>query len=372
MEPWRGPITQHMRLPSKLKTVLQRAPKNARSNRWWIIWGGRVYFRYDHLDIQVTGDLPVHVINWLKSSQKYALLTTRLNNSMLRPEASAIFLTELGMFGNMCRRLANAISLSSAISTNSVIAPREVIFHQEIFRSGIHEIADTRRLWLGSEPTRSANAIKALFVGDMFSSQGWDPYLKKHHIDEAWRTLNATLRGDSERIPFGPETLAIHLRGGDVFGPRKPRGYGQPPLAYYELVLRSAPWKEVVLVHQDESNPVLAGIRDLCTLLDVEVINQSRTVLEDITTLLRAQTIVAGRGTFVPAIANLSKYCKTVFFFEDKCNLIPKRSGIQLVRVADIDKNYKRALLSNNWQNTLEQRQMMMTYPLSSLTIEEN
>jgi len=115
---------------------------------------------------------------------------------------------------------------------------------------------------------------------------------------------------------------------------------------------------------------VLPGIRDLCAKLNIEVRNQSGTVLEDVGTLMRAESIVAGRGTFVPAVANLSRYCTTVFFFEDKCNLIPKRSGIRLVRVADLEKNYKVAILSNNWQNTPEQREMMTSYPLSSLVME--
>ena len=116
---------------------------------------------------------------------------------------------------------------------------------------------------------------------------------------------------------------------------------------------------------------MLPGIRDLCRKLKIEVKTQSGTVLEDIGTLLRAESIVAGRGTFVPAIANLSRYCTTVFFFEDKCNLIPRRSGIRLIRVADLEKNYKDAILSNNWQNTLEQREMMTSYPLSSLVMED-
>ena len=359
-----------MRVVTKLKTLLQRAPKNARSNRFWIFWGGNLYFRSNNLDVQIPHNCPLHVRNWVSSVQKYVLVTERLKRSPLAPEKSAIFLTELGMFGNMCRRLANGLSLASAIECGSVIVPKEVIFHQGIFTEGTHEVTNGRTLWLGSAPSRKTNGLTALFVGDMFSSQGWDSTSSDHHVNEAWRTLNDALMGDSERTPFAPETLAIHLRGGDVFGPRKPRAYGQPPLAYYELVLRSSPWKEVVLVHQDESNPVLPGIRDLCAKLNIEVRNQSGTALEDIGTLLRAQSIVAGRGTFVPAIANLSRYCKTVFFFEDKCNLIPRRSGIQLSRVVDRDKSYKDAILSNNLQNTPPQREMMTSYPMSSLVME--
>lgn len=329
-----------------------------------------MYFRSNKLDIQFSETWPVHVRNWVTSVPRYALLTEILKNSPITSGKSAIFLTELGMFGNMCRRLANALSRGSAIDIGSVIVPKEVVFHKEIFSPGTHTIANMRNLWLGSAPSRKTNDVAAMFVGDMFGSQGWDASSNNHDADFAWQTLNDTLMGDSEQIPFGPETLAIHLRGGDVFGPRKPRAYGQPPLSYYELVLRSATWKEVVLVHQDESNPVLPGIRGLCGKLNIELRLQSGTVLEDIGTLLRAESIVAGRGTFVPAVANLSRYCTTVFFFEDKCNLIPRRSGIRLIKVTDRDKHYKDAILTNNWQNTPEQREMMTSYPLSSLVME--
>lgn len=331
-----------------------------------------MYFRSNNLDIRFSETWPIQVRNWVTSAPKYVLLAEILKNSPPTPEKSAIFLTELGMFGNMCRRLANGLTLASAIKSGSVIVPKEVIIHRGIFRRGTHETTGTRTLWFGTAPSRESNNVSALIAGDMFGSQGWETTVDRHEVDEAWRTLENLLIENSRRTPFGPETLAIHVRGGDVFGTRKPRAYGQPPLSYYEVVLGSAKWKEVVIVHQDEGNPVLPGIRDLCRKLNIEVRNQSGTALEDIRTLMRAECIVAGRGTFVPAVANLSRHCTTVFFFEDKCNPVPRRSNIRLIRVTDLEKKYKEAILSNNWQNTPEQREMMTSYPLSSLAVEEN
>lgn len=363
---------RQMKLGIKLRTLLIRAPKNVRSNRLWVFWGGKLYLRSPSAHLQIPPSTPPEIRDWVIGAKKYVLFSQRLKSSPFSLESSAVVLTELGMFGNMCRRLANGLSLVSALGSSSIAVPSDVIFHEGIFRSGSHEIGQNQRLWFGAAPTSRSNKIVSLLVGDMFHSHEFDKPSTVQHVNLAWETLNNLLLGTSKSEPFDSRTLAVHLRGGDVFGPRKPQAYGQPPLAFYEFVLRHSNWKSVVIVHQDHSNPVLPEIQELCRKLNLKFELQSGSVVEDIAALLKAETVVAGRGTFIPAVANLSRHCRRVFYFEDKCNLVPRRTGIELIRVSDQEKTYKEAILSNNWQNTPEQRELMMSYPLSSLVIESS
>ena len=357
-------------LSTKLRTLVRRAPKNARSNRWWILWGGKLYFRSRDVEVSIPEAAPPGIQNWVVRARKYVSLRESWKGSPIFPQSSALLLTELGMFGNMSRRLGSALSIGSAIGCGAVAVPQEVIFHREIFCEGVHGTGFAGKFWFGVAPDKRNNSIKALLVGDTFSASGLDAASIHEDIDQAWTTLHGLLSQGQGKQRVESKALAIHLRGGDVFGSRKPKAYGQPPLAFYEFVLRQSNWRSVVIVHQDHSNPVLPEIQELCRKLNLEFKLQSGPVVEDIAALLKAETIVAGRGTFIPAVANLSRHCRRVFYFEDKCNLVPRRTGIELIRVSDQEKTYKEAILSNNWQNTPEQRDLMVSYPMSSLVIE--
>ena len=84
-----------------------------------------------------------------------------------------------------------------------------------------------------------------------------------------------------------------------------------------------------------------------------------------------AHTLVAGRGTFLPAIVGLSPHVKRVYFFEDKFSLQPPRNGFDIYRVVDGTGDYKKSVLAGNWENRADQRAMMTSYPVSHLVLEK-
>ena len=108
----------------------------------------------------------------------------------------------------------------------------------------------------------------------------------------------------------------------------------------------------------------------LCTELGLPVTEQSGTIQQDLSVLLGAKHRVAARGTFGPAIAGLSERCGEVFYFENKCAMVPLRHGIHFVRVVDRKQRFTASVLLGNWQNTAEQRELMLTYPLRHVCFE--
>ena len=182
--------------------------------------------------------------------------------------------------------------------------------------------------------------------------------------------MRGLLQGLEPTLDPGKQWLTIHLRSGDVFGSRNASGYGQPPLAFYRLVIQAKDWGGVTLVYQDTSNPVVLELEKFCKAQGFRVILQTGTILEDLRVLLGAKNLVAGRGTFIPGIAGLSSECRRIYFFEDKCNMVPQKSGIEFIKVIDKGQVYRVEVLSNNWNNTPQQRQLMIEYPISSLEIQ--
>jgi hypothetical protein len=353
----------------RVRIFVERIPKNLLSNRLWIIWGTTLYI-YSHRPRVVLADsqnLPT--TRWFDEARHYIRWTHYLRRANFPASETGIFFTELGMFGNMSRRLANGASVALAQGIGGLVAPRKMIFHGDIFREGIHLLGPSTKLYLGDEPSRVSNTLQVLVHGELLRNRNFEAELQPS-VDAAWEALHDILLIDDHETSPVDQHLVIHIRGGDVFGPRKPRTYGQPPLSFYHRVLREKEWTAVTIVHQDLHNPVVEPLLDLCSQLDIPVTNQMGSILEDVRALLSGHTLVAGRGTFIPAVVGLSRVCSRVYFFEDKCNLVPRRSGITMVRVVDRDKTFTSSLLSQNWANTPEQRALMLEYPMSSLVIE--
>lgn len=356
-------------LSERVRIFVKRIPKNIASNRLWILWGGTIYLHSPRPRVALPPSQNRSATVWFDEARHYVRWGSYLRRSSFPASSSGIFFTELGMFGNMSRRLANGGSLALALSIGGLVAPRKIIFHGDIFREGIHRLGPSTKLYLGEEPSRVSNTLLVLVHGELLG----DRNLEAEHqpsVDAAWEALHGILLiNDNENPPAG-DHLVIHIRGGDVFGPRKPRAYGQPPLSFYQWVLNEKEWTAVTIVHQDLLNPVVEPLLALCSRLNIPATDQMGSIMEDIRALISGHTLVAGRGTFIPAIAGLSRVCSRVYFFEDKCNLVPRRSGIAMVRVIDRDKIFTSSLLSHNWANTPEQRALMLEYPVSSLVIE--
>jgi hypothetical protein len=145
--------------------------------------------------------------------------------------------------------------------------------------------------------------------------------------------------------------------------PESRRDMTNRPFPTTQLILESQKWERVHLVYHDMSNPVVPLIMDYCRAHKLLLETQSSDLPTDLTTLLGAENLVAGRGSFIPAVVGLSPHCKNVFYFEDKTNVIPSVSGINVFQVRDATGDYRSHVLSNNWENSSEQRQLMTTYP---------
>lgn len=355
----------------RLKTSFIRLPKNLRSNRLWILWGGVLYIRTRSFPHIIGDRFESLEIEWSPSVRFYRRPLINFSRKEA-PRKLGLLVTEMGRFGNMVRRLANALVLSSVLRVQEVIVPSDVIFHHEIFARSLYHLEKSQRMWFGTEPKRKSNAVTVIAADDFYTGAVKKTAGFETKASEAWHQLRSMFQEFQPDHKARDRWLTIHLRSGDVFGTRKVAGYGQPPLSFYQLVIGSSDWEGVTLVYEDRLNPVVGELEEYCQSLGIRVILQSGTIEEDLRVLLSAKTLVAGRGTFIPGVAGLSSVCARIFYFEDKCNLVPRRGGIDLVKIRDRDGAYRQSILSNNWENSPEQREMMLKYPQSSLEIEES
>jgi FkbM family methyltransferase len=167
-------------------------------------------------------------------------------------------------------------------------------------------------------------------------------------------------------------TITMHFRAGDIFASDGAgANYGQPPLAYYKLVLDHSSAERVVVVFEDLGNPTIEPFAEYARSRGREVIMQSADLHSDLAVLFNSPELVGGIGSFLWAVHALSKRLRQFWFFErvfDRSAFA--RPHIALRRVSDVEGGYVKAILSGNWARRSDQLQLMVDYPVSALAID--
>jgi hypothetical protein len=297
------------------------------------------------------------------------LRPSRLFSQNLRLGETGISVPHLGMFGNSMAAFMPVVARAMSHKIDHVVVHHESVLSSpdEFGKRGVFRFTGGTQIWLDVAPIFPQNPIFAL-LGDKALTASTDTDLGTL----AWSEISGLLLGPDERSCEADGTLVIHLRGGDVYrGSRHLLNHGQPPLSYYELVLDHQVWTDVVIVHQGTDMPVLAPLLSACEVRGLPVRTQSQSLMEDLSALLKASTIVAGRGSFVPQVVGLSRCVKTVYTFENGFGLSVPKAGITTYRVYDAVGDFGESILKVNWKNTPAQRELMITYPVQSLGIEK-
>lgn len=350
-----------------LRRRLRRLPRNLRSNRWYILILGHIYVFSPQHSAAFARRVGISKPNslWQNAIRMYVSPKFFLSSPVrMKSEHIGILFPHLGRFGNAIREIVSATAVARKHNLGHLALQGFSLFSStgELANPGLTRTEDGLNLWIERKPR---GPIKQ---GAPHALIRWSRRSVPLVNDaSAWKETKFVLPSTLQAHVSDPDTIVLHLRGGDVFGGRSPKAYGQPPLSFYLWVLGKREWHNVVIVHQDDKNPVLAPLIEACHEQGLNVEKFSGSLVEDLTLLLGAHTIVAGRGTFIPAIVGLSDSIRNVYYFEDKFVLFPERPDVEITRVLDADGRYRNELLSNNWANSPEQRGLMVEYPLSHL-----
>ena len=133
--------------------------------------------------------------------------------------------------------------------------------------------------------------------------------------------------------------VVIHVRSGDIFQANPHSNYVPPPLSYYVAHLNKHKYKKIIIVCQDNVNPV---VNKLLKLYKNAEYNQN-TLHKDIRIILGATNIISSIGTFVKSLLIFSNNIKNHY----QC---------------DQSKLKKYYLVMKPWVNSQKQRDYILTY----------
>jgi hypothetical protein len=298
---------------------------------------------------------------WGQSTHSRLAPPTPGQSKAKAPPVSAICVTKRLHFGNSIQQISNAIALGESLGIDHLHLP------------GYWYIRRGRRQSASGIQLRNKKKInlrreQLALCGRFFYQTTLNPlYTAQPNPCKAMGKIADLLKLPETDFRPTDEDLVIHLRSGDIFSTNSPHPkYGQPPLAYYLKILHSRPWRSVHLIFQDEGNPVIAVLREIVNSLGIVLHCSTGNLKDDLAVLLAARTIACGTGTFISGVAAISQQLKTVYCFGKQFNAWGN-TKISTIRLADSRGDYVSQVMSRNWVNSLQQRELMLSYPQEAI-----
>ena len=279
----------------------------------------------------------------------------------------------VGRFGNHLKALMIVTCLARRLGIGKV-------YLTELSEFDVDEPLEADGIIVRPDRMLAGDKAGPVLSGRFFMQTPFKRHLKQMtEEEEDWAVRHVArplFQRRMQKPPYVPEDtdLSIHIRSGDLFSnPRPHTGYVQPPLAYYQLILRFAQRelgiRRVIIGFEDDLNPCIGALQHWLNEIGVPFITQSASLQEDLSVQVNARHCVYGHGSFGPAIIRLSQRMQTVFMPWTMVGSvrIARIAGVRPILAQDVAGEYIRA---GNWHGTPEQRRMMLDYPIENLALD--
>jgi len=324
-------------------------------NRLWVIANRTLFVRS-----RGSSAPGVRATDWV---YRRVFATRRVTN----PRVMAL-VVDLGRLGNALSRISKGVATAREKHWTGVIIPRHSHFPAYARLIGRESVEVSGFVATCGDDRWGPGGLPDLVVRREFHHESIEPDAETRSMVK--NVVGALFSGLQPREDLTANDLVVHVRSGDIYFRERVGNWGQPPVAYYEKIIREGQWSRVFVVCEDNESPVLRPIAALCQSLGIEHFFQSGTLAEDLALLASAPNLVVGRGTFAPAVVLLSMALEQVFFFEDRFDSKFLDPSTELVRVVDERGSYRESVLQGRWVNSEEQRELMVSYPVSALGFE--
>lgn len=116
------------------------------------------------------------------------------------------------------------------------------------------------------------------------------------------------------KVKINLDDIYIYIRGGDIFRHinRSVHFYIQPPLCFYKRVLNQFRFREIIIISEDTSNPVIPVL-----LKEYPYIKYNKNKIKlDISYLLNSYNIISATSSFIVSIIKLNQNLKFLWEYD--------------------------------------------------------
>lgn len=163
-------------------------------------------------------------------------------------------------------------------------------------------------------------------------------------------------------INLDDNDIIIHVRSGDIFNNKPHPSYIMPPLSYYTNILDNNNFNKIFLIAEDTKNPVIKKLVELYPNIIFKINN----LYNDIELILSSKNIIESFGSFTKTLLLLSDNVKNIYKPSYQYSFLynSEKYKNNIIKIYNIElSDYRNKI--NNWKNTLEQREIMLTYKFS-------
>jgi hypothetical protein len=252
-----------------------------------------------------------------------------------------------GRLGNNICQLKHAIQIALYYNYN-VIMP-------------IHEYFTTDHIIINNTIDRDSHPVlynKFYDINEIKNEiQNLNDDVFTQNIERTVDIIKSVFRIKSIPSEGHTDDLVIHIRGGDIFA--TPHFlYITPPLSYYTTIIETRKFDTITIVSEDKLNPCVDKLLELYP----EIRFQPQSLDQDIHILLHASNVIESFGTFTFTLLLLSNNIQTVYRPSYQFNdAFYTNTLLDKIQTIDLEE-YKNRI--SNWENTAEQRELMMTYQI--------
>lgn len=281
---------------------------------------------------------------------------------------------KFGRSGNNLLQLTNAFTIADHLNIKLVVIPKISLLKSDSLDMLINGVrVMTEDIYFEKNLDENAGLViegkffykKFLNIYKYFDNvqRNKDEIYELYVRPLIWEPV--TVAGD-----YGYDSIAIHIRGGDVFDEQQAHPvYVQPPLNYYIKNLEEI-WSEngtlpVTIVSEDRLNPCVDLLINY--LMDKKIRHrfQSSNLLEDISSLTNKKFLIFGFGTFSLIPLRMSTKLDTVYSFRHAMK-------IDLVNQYNVYDTLDDYIGPNRWTASNEQKCLMIDYPSSKIVKMES
>ena len=288
-------------------------------------------------------------INFFEGIELFQNNRSRTSGS---PKIAVVLNPWLGRFGNNFIQTSNALKFAKVTGIDYLCLPE-------------HEFIGSFSLPMVSAGLCDENIDSYDYL---LSSQFWPWPSKSYYPLFDYQFDSSVIGALRESINFvradtiSPNDLTCFIRSGDIFIESPNSQYGQPPLSFYRKVITEGAWEKIYIAAEDDKNPVSGALLGFCKEKRFNHQLIRRGMRGDFEFLLGSTNICGGFTSLLPAIAKISTDLIRSFSFETRI----WEEGIE-IQINDANGHYKDSVLNNNWANTSEQRELMLTYSIENL-----
>lgn len=274
---------------------------------------------------------------------------------------AAVRIHRLYRFSNSLVQLAHALDAAHHLGAAEVQLPNAWYLQQ-----GRTQLSTSLALVNGrGNYNRDAATLEGLFYYGHTLAPACPDRPSRRQLLQAIRPA-LTFAIDQPALP--EDHIVMHVRSGDLFGPDPHPSYFQPPLALYLRSLQQRAWAQAHLVFEDYGNPVVPALISWCAQHALPLTLHSWGLARDLALLLRAHTLVVGRGTFMPGVVALSRHAQEVHSYwpfdeEGSWGLDHIRNCVYR------DRNQAYLKTVRPWRDTPQQRELMLSFPVDQLEL---